>query len=93
LLQQTLDEDTASGRMGRRMNSVFSQYEREAIGDRVRYKIGELARKGMRAGGWTPPGYVRLKEHYYVLDEKYAPMVKQVFEEAASGRRIVIASI
>jgi DNA invertase Pin-like site-specific DNA recombinase len=52
------------------MNSVFSQYEREAIGDRVRYKIGELARKGMRAGGWTPPGYVRLKEHYYVLDEK-----------------------
>jgi site-specific DNA recombinase len=70
LLQQTLDEETASGRMGRRMNSVFSQYEREAIGDRVRYKIGELARKGMRAGGWTPPGYVRIKEHEYVLPRR-----------------------
>ena len=93
LLQQTLDEETASGRMGRRMNSVFSQYEREAIGDRVRYKIGELARKGMRAGGWTPPGFVRLKEHHYVEDEKYAPMVKRIFDEAASGRRIVDIAI
>ena len=93
LLQQTLDEETASGRLGRRMNSVVSQYEREAIGDRVRYKNVELARKGMRAGGWTPPGYVRVKEHHYVEDEKYAPMVKQIFEEAASGRRIVDIAI
>jgi site-specific DNA recombinase len=88
LLQQTLDERTASGRMGRRMGSVVSQFEREMTSDRVRFKRSELARNGQRPGGWTPPGYILLKEHTYALDEKYAPMVAQIFEQAAAGKRI-----
>jgi site-specific DNA recombinase len=88
LLQQPLDEATATGRMGRRMNSVFNQFEREMISDRVCFKRGELIRNGMRPGGWTPPGYNLLDAHTYTLDEKDAPMVLQVFEQAAVGRRI-----
>jgi site-specific DNA recombinase len=88
LLQQPLDEATASGRMGRRINSVFNQFEREMISDRVCFKRGELIRNGMRPGGWTPPGYNLLDAHTYALDEKHAPMVLQVFEQAAAGRRI-----
>jgi hypothetical protein len=85
LLQQTLDEATATGRMGRRMTSVISQFEREMIGDRVSYKIAEMARQGMRAGGWAPPGLRISGPHQYVLDEHYSQMVEQVFNWAAEG--------
>jgi site-specific DNA recombinase len=88
LLQQVLDENTASGRMNRRMNSVLNQYERESTGDRVRFKIEELARNGMRSGGWTPPGYVLGKAHEYSLDDRYAPMIRRIFEQAAAGTRV-----
>ena len=88
LEQQDFNGKTANGRLSYRMGALYSEFEREAIGERVRYKRKELIRNGIRPGGVIPVGFVLLTPHVYAADETYAPMVLDVFERAVAGETI-----
>ncbi len=56
--RDSFDTSSAGGRAMMMMISVFSQFERETIAERIRDNMHELAKSGRWLGGVTPTGYM-----------------------------------
>jgi len=90
-VSEQFDTTTPMGRAMMNISSVFSQLERESIGERVRDNMLELAKTGRWLGGTAPLGYKSEKvtsqdpngkERYY-FELSHVPqevdMVKDIF--------------
>jgi len=79
------NEDTPAGRMKRNIHMTFAQYFSEELAQKTIRGMSINAEKGLVTGGTTPLGY-RIKDKRYVLDEKAAPIVREIFTEYANGK-------
>jgi len=86
-IKEQFDTAQPMGRAMMYIASVFSQLERETIGERIKDNMEELAKDGRWLGGVTPTGYrsIRLfsdKKHKYVLEPVLHELeiVKLIFE-------------
>jgi len=79
--------DTASplGRAMMYIASVFSQLERETIGERIKDNMDELAKDGRWLGGITPTGYRSVKT---TKENKHRQILKIIPEEAETVKLI-----
>lgn len=77
-IKEEFDTSKPMGKAMMYIASVFSQLERETIGERVRDNMLMLAKNGRWLGGNTPMGYDSVKEHYTCGDgrTKYACFLK-----------------
>jgi site-specific DNA recombinase len=83
-IQESIDTGTATGRMIRSILGAVSEFEREAIVERVKTGIAEMARQGKLLGK-VPLGYRRNGGGEVALDEEIAPLVREMFEQYATG--------
>jgi hypothetical protein len=58
--------------------SLFAQFEREVIGERIRDKFAASRKKGMWMGGWAPLGY-RVENRRLIVDTAEAEKVRWIF--------------
>jgi len=92
-IKEHFETSSPLGRAMIYMASLFSQLERDAIAERIRYNMNELAKTGRWLGGTTPTGYrsVQLIEKVTIdgkvektkkleVVEKEAYLVKRIFQ-------------
>jgi len=75
---ERFDTSTPSGRLLRNIMLTFAQFERELIGERIRDKLREKAKKGY----WhstRPFGYKR-ENKKLIIDPQEAQVVRRIFE-------------
>jgi len=94
-IKEQFDTTMPMGRAMMYISSIFSQLERETIGERIKDNMEELAKDGRWLGGITPSGYrsVRVSDgakHKQVLEivPHEAEVVKTVFEEFVKARSL-----
>ena len=56
----------------------FAQFEREAIGERIRDKVAASRKKGIWMGGPVPLGY-SVKDRKLIVDQAEAETVRMIF--------------
>jgi site-specific DNA recombinase len=83
-IHESIDTGTATGRMIRSILGAVSEFEREAIVERVKTGIAEMARQG-RILGKLPLGYVRDESGNIALDMETAPLIGEMFLQYATG--------
>jgi site-specific DNA recombinase len=83
-IKESIDTGTATGRMIRSILGAVSEFEREAIVDRVKTGIAEMAKQG-RMLGKLPLGYLRDANGDVVLDPETAPLIREMFMQYATG--------
>lgn len=84
---QSFNTTTSMGRLTLNILLSFAQFEREAIGERIRDKFAASRARGMWMGGKVPLGY-DVRGRKLVPNEAEAPRVRRVFEifvETGSG--------
>lgn len=84
-------DETAAGKAMRGMISVFNEYQSNASGEDIKYKMGEKAKRGGTLGR-AKLGYVNVREIFedreirtIAIDEERAPLVRLAFELYATG--------
>ena len=94
-IKEQFDTSQPMGRAMMYIASIFSQLERETIGERIKDNMEELAKDGRWLGGITPTGYrsVRVtegKKHKQMLEliPNEAEIVKLIFREFMSTRSL-----
>lgn len=92
-IKESFDTTSPMGRAMVYISSVFSQLERETIGERIRDNLEELAKSGRYLGSKPPLGYKKKKIEYIdknnntksyntlEIDEKYSDFIKDLFEK------------
>ena len=76
---QSFNTTTSMGRLTLNVLLSFAQFEREVIGERIRYKFAASRKKGMWMGGYVPFGY-RLKDRKLLVHEDEAKIVGTIFK-------------
>ena len=86
-IKEQFDTSSPMGRAMMYIASVFSQLERETIGERIKDNMDELAKDGRWLGGITPTGYRSVKitkdnRHRQILTliPKEAEIVRLIFK-------------
>jgi len=80
-LTESIDTQTASGRMFLKIIGIFAEFERENIIERTKVGIERKVREGYSIGGSTSYGYDRPKhQKVQTINEAEAEIVKEVFE-------------
>ncbi len=79
--------DGPSGIMHRNILMSFAQYYSDELSQKVTRGMNVNAEKCLSNGGTTPLGY-KIENHKYVIDEKTAPIVQEIFEKYANGMSI-----
>lgn len=87
-ITENFDLDSSTGRIIAIIYSVFAQFERECISERIRDNMYELAKKGSWLGGPPPFGYKfnRIHENnkklcYLTEDKEKSEIVKLLFDK------------
>jgi len=79
-LTESIDTQTASGRMFLKIIGIFAEFERENIIERVKVGIERKVREGYAIGGNTSYGYDRPKnQKIQTINEDEAEIVREVF--------------
>ena len=79
-LTESIDTQTASGRMFLKIIGIFAEFERENIIERVKVGIERKVREGYAIGGNTSYGYDRPKDQkIQTINEEEAEIVREVF--------------
>ena len=76
---ENIDTSTPAGRLMLNILASFAQNEREAIAERVRMAKNSMAKDCKHLGGYVPFGYKVNQDGYYEIDEKTAPIVREIF--------------
>lgn len=85
LLCEKIDTNSASGMMFVRMLAIFAQFERETIRERTIVGVEGAINKG-HFGGPIPFGYKKVENSkLYVIDEKTAPIVREIYDLSLKG--------
>jgi site-specific DNA recombinase len=80
-LTESIDTQTASGRMFLKIIGIFAEFERENIIERVKVGIERKIREGYVIGGHTSYGYEREKgEKIQTINEQEAEIVREIFD-------------
>jgi len=94
-IKEQFDTSQPMGRAMMYIASIFSQLERETIGERIKDNMEELAKDGRWLGGITPTGYRSVKitegkKHKQMLEtiSHEAKVVKYIFEEFVKVRSL-----
>lgn len=77
--------DSAEGRMAENIESVFAEYEREKLRERVMRGMKSKAKNGKVVGQGGPPYGYRLEDNQLVPDEQQAPIVRMIYEWYVHG--------
>lgn len=91
---EVIDTSTPLGKAMRGVKMIFSALEREEIVDRTTRRMRDIASHGYWMGGQPPLGYKVASEvssdgktrKKLVIDEKTAPLVKEIFRMYADGK-------
>jgi site-specific DNA recombinase len=83
-IREGIDGGTSTGRMHRNILGTFAEFERETIIDRIKSGIKEKAEQGEMVGP-LPLGYVRDEAGAIVPEASIAPLVREMFEQYATG--------
>ena len=80
-LTESIDTQTASGRMFLKIIGIFAEFERENIIERVKVGIERKVREGYAIGGNVSYGYDRPKDQkIQTINEQEAEIVKEIFD-------------
>ena len=80
-LTESIDTQTASGRMFLKIIGIFAEFERENIIERTKVGIERKVREGYSIGGNTSYGYDRPKEQkVQTVNDQEAAIVREVFD-------------
>jgi len=80
-LTESIDTQTASGRMFLKIIGIFAEFERENIIERTKVGIERKVREGYAIGGSTSYGYDRPKnQKIQTVNEDEAEVVREVFD-------------
>ena len=80
-LMESIDTQTASGRMFLKIIGIFAEFERENIIERTKVGIERKVREGYSIGGSTSYGYDRPKDQkIQTINEAEAEIVREVFD-------------
>ena len=84
-LTESIDTQTASGRMFLKIIGIFAEFERENIIERVKVGIERKVREGYSIGGQISFGYDRPKnQKIQTINEQEAAIVREIFDMYAS---------
>ena len=80
-LTESIDTQTASGRMFLKIIGIFAEFERENIIERVKVGIERKVREGYSIGGRASYGYDRPKhQKIQTINEREAEIVREIFD-------------
>lgn len=83
--KESIDATSASGRAFLGFLEVLAQFERELTSERMQANVENAARGGALVGQ-LPAGYRRDESGAVVIDEAPAAVVRQLFDEYATGK-------
>jgi len=84
-LTESIDTQTASGRMFLKIIGIFAEFERENIIERSKVGIERKIREGYAIGGHSSYGYEREKgEKIQMVNEQEAEIVREMFDMYAN---------
>jgi site-specific DNA recombinase len=80
-LTESIDTQTASGRMFLKIIGIFAEFERENIIERTKVGIERKVREGYSIGGISSYGYDRPKnQKIQTINEQEAEVVREIFD-------------
>ena len=80
-LTESIDTQTASGRMFLKIIGIFAEFERENIIERSKIGIERKIREGYAIGGHSSYGYERAKgQKVQAINEQEAEIVREIFD-------------
>jgi len=80
-LTESIDTQTASGRMFLKIIGIFAEFERENIIERTKVGIERKVREGYKVGGNTSYGYdLEKNQKIQTINEDEAEIVREVFD-------------
>jgi site-specific DNA recombinase len=86
-LDMNIDTSTSQGRLLRHIMAAFAEYESDVKADYARANHRMVAIQGRPWGGRPPFGYLHHPtERTYVIDEKHAPIVREIFDRYEAGQ-------
>lgn len=82
---EVYDTTNAMGRLFITLVAALAQWERENLGERVRMGMNQKAKEGKWTVAIPPFGFDRNKD-YLLINEKEAPIVREIFDMYLSGK-------
>lgn len=80
--------DDASGALIEGVLESMAEYYSKELSQKVKRGLNINAQKRLATGGYIAPGYKVGEDRKYIIDEETAPVVKEIFELYAGGKKV-----